>query len=118
MKPAPQNSMKALVCMRAGVDYHTNLELHRSYPLPSPCPSNSVVVRCLYAGLAFPDVLTSMNKHVRPLKKTPVVLGRECSGIVVGVGCSVRGLAVGDNVFGMAENGAWAEYVVLREEVS
>src|SRR5882757_7830955 len=42
----------------------------------------------------------------------PAVLGSEVAGTVDAVGSDVAGFAVGDDVFGWSESGAYAEYAL------
>ncbi|WP_069771592.1 NADP-dependent oxidoreductase [Streptomyces sp. LUP30] len=48
----------------------------------------------------------------------PAVLGNEASGVVVETGADVTGFAPGDEVFGSAVAGSWAEYVLLAAAVT
>ena len=73
-----------------------------------------VRVKVMASGLAFPDVLTAENKHVRPLGKVPKVMGKELAGIVVET--TSDKFKVGDWVFGETVQGAWAESSILIED--
>ena len=53
----------------------------------------------LSCGVAFPDVLTVLGKHVMKTE-TPFVPCSEICGEVTAIGSGVSGLAVGDCVFG------------------
>ncbi|MEV5959957.1 NADP-dependent oxidoreductase [Streptomyces sp. NPDC051987] len=48
----------------------------------------------------------------------PVVLGSEAAGVVEGIGAGVTGFSVGDEVFGNAPHGAFAEYALLTASVT
>jgi NADPH:quinone reductase-like Zn-dependent oxidoreductase len=48
----------------------------------------------------------------------PTVLGSEAAGVVEEVGPGVTGFAVGDEVFGSAARGAFAEYALLNADVT
>ncbi|MGW0212514.1 NADP-dependent oxidoreductase [Streptomyces sp. NPDC003233] len=48
----------------------------------------------------------------------PTVLGSEAAGVVEEVGPGVTGFAVGDEVFGSAARGAFAEYALLTADVT
>ena len=111
--------MPALTCTGAG-PWRTSLELRASRPSErererEPLPRDGVAVRVYAAGVAFPDVLTVEGKHVRPLGRTPRVMGREVAGRVEAVGADVARFRPGEWVMGDADNGAWADTAVLRE---
>ena len=72
-----------------------------------------VRVKIMASGLAFPDVLTAEDKHVRPLGKTPKVMGKELAGVVTE--STSEKFKVGDWVFGETTQGAWGESCILME---
>mmetsp|Transcript_28836 Transcript_28836/g.73104 ORF Transcript_28836/g.73104 Transcript_28836/m.73104 type:complete len:343 (+) Transcript_28836:76-1104(+) len=76
-------------------------------PALKPAPGN-VVVRVLSCGLAFPDVLTVLGKHIMR-KPVPFVPGNEVSGEITAVGEGVTGLRVGDRVFGTSIRGGLSD---------
>ncbi len=101
--------------------------LHREYgsltegqaPVPV-CGRGQVLVRVQAANLTIGDhhVITGTPYLVRlsPFGGLPrprhLVPGQCFSGVVEGVGADVTGLAVGDEVMGQDDRGAFAEYVV------
>ena len=69
------------------------------------------------AGVNFPDVLLSYGKYqFKP--EPPFVLGAEAAGVVSEVGKGVSGVAVGDRVVTSMINGAFAEKIVIPQEVA
>jgi NADPH2:quinone reductase len=101
---------KSVVCKEFG-DYNKMLELKET---PQLHPGRGeVVVRVLACGLAFPDVLTVLGKHIsRPTP--PFVLGSEVCGQVVSTDSKL--FKVGDLVFGNAPNGGAAQEALLHEQ--
>lgn len=105
--------------------------VHRAYGAPSalqvgpvekPTPGDDdVLVRVMAAGASIGDhhIITGKPYLVRlspfggfPRPKHPVP-GAAMAGRVEAVGAKVTGFRVGDEVFGQALHGAFAEYVVL-----
>ncbi|MBW3084913.1 2-haloacrylate reductase [Austwickia sp. TVS 96-490-7B] len=96
-------------------------ELHLvDLPLPEP-GAGQVRVKVAAAGVnpldyKIRDGSSGLVKDFDPAN-FPLVLGRECAGVVDAVGEGITGLAVGQRVFGMAPlahpGGCYAEYVVL-----
>lgn len=88
----------------------------------TPVPGDDdVLIRVVAAGVSIGDHhivtgkpylvrLSPFGGFPRPKHKVP---GASMSGRVVAVGASVTGLRVGDEVFGQAFNGAFAEYLVM-----
>ena len=66
------------------------------------------IVKVLSCGLAFPDVLTILGKHIGR-RQPPFVPGSEVCGEVTSVGEGVTDLVIGDRVFGSAPSGALGE---------
>ncbi len=85
---------------------------------PSP-GAGEVLIRVHAAGvtpseLQWAPTSTMANGKPRP---RPVIPGHEFSGVVAGLGASVDGMAVGDEVYGLNDwyrDGAQAEYCVAR----
>jgi NADPH2:quinone reductase len=86
--------------------------------LPKPQPvKERVLVRVTAAGVTPLDHTILSGGH--PRAKTPLVLGNEGVGVIEDAGES--GLAVGDRVmftgpYGVGENGAWQEWLLVRPE--
>lgn len=91
---------KALVATRPGKPLDV-LELKDVDPLDVNQNEKDGILRVkvLSAGLAFPDLLTIEDKHIRKMKY-PFVAGREMAGIVTKVGKNCGDFKVGDMVFG------------------
>src|SRR5271169_4890072 len=86
--------------------------------LPKPQPvKDRVLVRVTAAGVTPLDHTILSGGH--PRAKAPLVLGNEGAGVVEDAGES--GLTVGSRVmftgpYGVAENGAWQEWLLVRPE--
>ena len=105
--------------------------VHRNYGDPDvltvgevemPVPGHDdVLIRVVAAGVSIGDHhivtgkpylvrLSPFGGFPRPKHKVP---GATMSGCVVAVGAGVTGFRVGDEVFGQALNGAFAEFLVM-----
>jgi NADPH2:quinone reductase len=90
----------------------------RQTELPKPQPAaDRVLVRVTAAGVTPLDHTILSGGH--PRAKAPLVLGNEGAGIIEDAGES--GLAVGSRVmftgpYGVGENGAWQEWLLVRPE--
>ena len=90
----------------------------RQTDLPKPQPAaDRVLVRVTAAGVTPLDHTILSGGH--PRAKAPLVLGNEGAGVIEDAGES--GLAVGSRVmftgpYGVAENGAWQEWLLVRPE--
>jgi NADPH:quinone reductase len=86
--------------------------------LPKPQPAKErVLVRMRAAGVTPLEYTVLSGGH--PRAKVPLVLGNEGAGVIEDAGGS--GLAVGSRVmftgpYGVAENGAWQEWLLVRPE--
>lgn len=78
--------------------------------IPSP-GNNEVLVRVVYAGINFADLLMRMGFY-QPRPPFPFTPGYEVSGIVEAVGEGVTELAVGQRVVAAMRNGGQASYVL------
>lgn len=89
-------------------------------PTPAPGPGD-VLVRVHASGVS-PGELdwpTAWLDHGDARREPPIVIGHEVSGEVVAADASVRGLAIGDAVFGFIDirrDGADAEFVAVRAD--
>jgi NADPH:quinone reductase len=90
----------------------------RQTEAPKPQPARDrVLVRITAAGVTPLDHTILSGGH--PRAKAPLVLGNEGAGVVEDAGES--GFAVGSRVmftgpYGVAENGAWQEWLLVRPE--
>jgi NADPH:quinone reductase-like Zn-dependent oxidoreductase len=90
----------------------------RQAELPAPAPSKDrVLVRVRAAGVT-PLEHTILSGGL-PRAKAPLVLGNEGAGVIEDAGAS--GLAVGSRVvftgpYGVAESGAWQDWLLVRPE--
>jgi len=90
----------------------------RQIELPKPRPAKGrVLVRVTAAGVTPLDHTILSGGH--PRATAPLVLGNEGAGVVEDAGDS--GLAVGSRVmftgtYGVRENGAWQEWLLVRPE--
>jgi len=80
-----------------------------------PAPAvGEVLVKVAYAGVNRPDCLQRSGRYPPPPGASPI-LGLEASGHVVALGEGVTQWKVGDAVCGLANGGAYAEYVSIPE---
>jgi NADPH2:quinone reductase len=90
----------------------------RQIDLPRPQPAKDrVLVRVTAAGVTPLDHTILSGGH--PRAQAPLVLGNEGAGVIEDAGDS--GLAVGSRVmftgpYGVGENGAWQEWLLVRPE--
>ena len=90
----------------------------RQVEMPKPQPAkDKVLIRVTAAGVTPLDHTILSGGH--PRAKAPLVLGNEGAGVIEDAGDS--GLAVGSRVmftgpYGVAENGAWQDCLLVRRE--
>jgi NADPH:quinone reductase-like Zn-dependent oxidoreductase len=90
----------------------------RQTELPKPqSAKDRVLVRVAAAGVTPLEYTVLSSGH--PRAKAPLVLGNEGAGVIEDAGDS--GLAVGSRVmftgpYGVGENGAWQEWLLVRPE--
>jgi len=73
-----------------------------------------VLIKVAYAGVNRPDCLQRSGRYPPPPGASPI-LGLEASGHVVAVGEGVTQWRVDDAVCGLANGGAYAEYVAIPQ---
>lgn len=81
--------------------------------LPQPAPGE-VLIKVAYAGVNRPDCLQRSGRYPPPPGASPI-LGLEASGHVVAVGEGVTRWKLGDALCGLANGGAYADYVCLPQ---
>ena len=102
--------MRALVCREFGRFRNLTVEQRDSVE-PG---AGEVLIDVKAAGVNFPDILTVEGKYqVKP--ELPFVPGTEVSGVVSQLGEGVTTRAVGDEVVGTLQIGAFANQVVTSE---
>ena len=80
---------------------------------PQPGPGE-VLIKVAYAGVNRPDCLQRSGRYPPPPNASPI-LGLEASGHVVALGDGVPRWQVGDAVCGLANGGAYAQYVAIPQ---
>ena len=103
--------MRALVCKEFGPTQHMVLqECDKLEP-----GKGQVLIDVRGAGVNFPDILTVEGKYqVKP--PLPFIPGTEVSGVISKVGEGVTARAVGDEVIGTTQTGAFAGQIVTSED--
>jgi putative PIG3 family NAD(P)H quinone oxidoreductase len=81
--------------------------------LPQPAPGE-VLIKVAYAGVNRPDCLQRSGRYPPPPGASPI-LGLEASGHVVAVGEGVTRWKLGDALCGLANGGAYADYVCIPQ---
>ena len=103
--------MKALVFTGAG-----GREVMRVEERPDPKPgSDEVLVAVRFAGINGADLSQRAGSYPAPPGSPADIPGLEVAGEVVAKGDSVRGLELGDRVFGLVGGGGIASRVVVHE---
>lgn len=101
--------MRAVVCHELGPVENLRVE---DVPLPEPGPGQvRVAVRA--SGASFADGLRVQGKYQFPMAP-PYTPGGEAAGVIDAVGEGVDGFAVGDRVYVAANNGAFAEAMIVK----
>src|SRR5258707_10812794 len=99
--------MRAAICPAYGPP-----EVVRIEELASPAAGpGQVRVRVHAAAVNYPDVLLVANQYQQTVPP-PFIPGSDFAGDVVEIGPDVTGVAVGDQVFGTGQVGAFAEEAV------
>ncbi|XP_057327031.1 reticulon-4-interacting protein 1 homolog, mitochondrial-like [Microplitis mediator] len=116
--------MKAIICHHyMGIE---GVSLIDDAEVPSLQRSNELLIQVKAASVNVVDakICSGYSKAYRRIlnsgqqKELPVILGRDCAGIVVEIGQSVVGFDVGDEVFLAIPSwapGTMAEYLVVTE---
>ncbi len=73
-----------------------------------------VLIKVAYAGVNRPDCLQRSGRYPPPAGASPI-LGLEASGHVVALGQGVTQWQIGEAVCGLANGGAYAEYVSIPQ---
>ena len=91
----------------------TSLFINPSVPKPIPKPTDAIVkIKCF--GLNRMDLLQREGNYPLP-PQAPKTLGVEFSGTIESFGSDAEeGFKEGDEVFGLAYGGAYAEYIAVR----
>src|SRR4051812_46268644 len=80
---------------------------------PAPVPTaDQVLIEVKAAPVNYVDLVVITGRY-QFLPQLPFVPGKGPAGIVRTVGANVTGLAVGDRVLAMAEQGGYAEQVAV-----
>ena len=98
--------------VRNGTGPANSLFINHSIPKPSPKPTDAIVkIKCF--GLNRMDLLQREGHYPVP-PQAPKTLGVEFSGTIESFGSDAeKGFKVGDEVFGLAYGGAYAEYIAV-----
>ncbi|KAG8878487.1 hypothetical protein FRB97_002475 [Tulasnella sp. 331] len=83
---------------------------------PKPTIKGQVVVKVKMFGLNRMDLIQREGRYPVPPGTTPI-LGVEFSGYIAEIGPEVDSVKVGDEVFGLAYGGAYAQYVMTYEHM-
>jgi len=88
--------------------------MHAAQTAAPQAGPGDVLIKVAYAGVNRPDCLQRSGRYPPPPGASPI-LGLEASGHVVAVGAGVTQWRVGDAVCGLANGGAYAEYVAIPQ---
>ena len=103
--------MRALICKAYGPPEDLVLE-----EVDDPTPGKGeVIVDVHAAGINFPDMLVFAGKY-QVKTPPPFIPGIEGCGVVSELGEGASRLSVGDKVFFLPMNGAFAEKIAVRED--
>ena len=86
--------------------------MHLAQTVAPQAGPGEVLIKVAYAGVNRPDCLQRSGRYPPPPGASPI-LGLEASGHVVAVGEGVTQWRVGDAVCGLANGGAYAEFVAI-----
>ena len=85
-------------------------------PKPTPCPED-VIVKVHATALNRIDLVQRYGIHQLP-QASSAILGVEAAGEVIGLGCRVTALNIGDRVFGLVRGGSYAQYCVMDHKMA
>ena len=96
---------------------HGPLASHRVETVPDPVPGRGeVLIEARAIGVNFPDLLVMQGSYQR-LPPRPFSPGKEVAGVVGAIGAGVTRVRVGDRVMALPEYGAYAERIVVPENI-
>ncbi|MDH5621128.1 MAG: NADPH:quinone oxidoreductase family protein [Gammaproteobacteria bacterium] len=105
--------MRALVCKAYGPPESLLIE-----EIDDPVAGDGqILIEVAAAGINFPDVLAIAGKY-QVKTPTPFVPGNEAAGTVLSVGAGVTRYAAGDRVIVNSKGGAFAEKVVVDQNLT
>lgn len=125
--PSPSQRIRAVVCMDyRGLDAVSTSD---DVPMPVLTAPDQMLIEVRAASLDFLDIKIcsgygrvlrrQLHKYTPSTpKELPVVLGRDCSGVVVDIGHDVKNFEIGDEVWLAVPywaSGTLAQYVVAKE---
>ncbi|KAG4029563.1 hypothetical protein MFRU_015g01010 [Monilinia fructicola] len=100
------------VDIKNGTGHADALYINDSIPKPSPS-SGEAIVKVKAFGLNRMDLLQREGRYPLP-PQAPKTLGVEFSGTIESLGPNIKeGFNVGDEVFGLAYGGAYAEFIAV-----
>lgn len=101
--------MKAIICQKHGPPSDL---VYKEVPSLNPGPKE-VVVSVKACSVNFPDTLIIQGKYqFKP--DLPFSPGSDIAGVIKSIGAEVKGLKVGDEVFGFVAHGGFAEEVIVH----
>ena len=96
---------------------HGPVAQHRLETVPDPVPGRGeVLIEARAIGVNFPDLLVMQGSYQR-LPPRPFSPGKEVAGVVGAIGAGVTRVRVGDRVMALPEFGAYAERIVVPENI-
>ncbi|GIY04613.1 reticulon-4-interacting protein 1 homolog, mitochondrial [Caerostris extrusa] len=112
-----------------GASKRESIEVRTDLPIPKILKENEVLIKVIAAGLDNIDLLVTkgygrcIRSHIRENNEhiqdeSTIIMGRECSGIVLNIGKDVTTVSKGDEVWAVSAyclEGLMAEYVVIKE---
>lgn len=107
--------------IKEGTGPATSLFIAEDVPKPEPTKTQALV-KVKAFGLNRMDLLQREGKYPLPPQASKTILGVEFSGIIEAMGSEDKadnpeGYKVGDEVFGLAYGGAYAEYIAVSNHM-